>query len=111
MVPEEVPITPGPGGMQLNAQRHADSALMSWRAGKIGSGSLTSGLSLSARSSDIDLREFLAQRGRILFSIIVIEVNKSLISTGNHPLEGLYKAAAQGDRARIMHIMRVSDYY
>ena len=27
---------------------------------------------------------------------------------GNHPLEGLHKAAAQNDRARIMHIMRVS---
>lgn len=66
MIPEEVSITPGPGGMQLNAQRHADSALTSWRAGKIGSGSLTaSGLSLSTRASDIDLKDFLAQRGRI----------------------------------------------
>ena len=49
--------------MQLNAQRYADSALMSWKAGKIGSGSLTSGLSLSTRSSDIDLKDFLTQRG------------------------------------------------
>ena len=29
-------------------------------------------------------------------------------TVGNHPLEGLHKAAAQSDRARIMHIMRVS---
>ena len=64
VIPEEVSITPGPGGMQLNAQRHADSALMSWKAGKIGSGSLTSGLSLSTRSSDIDLKDFLTQRGK-----------------------------------------------
>ena len=63
-MPEEVSITPGPGGMQLSSQRHAESALMSWKAGKVGSGSLTSGLSLSTRSSDIDLKEFLAQRGK-----------------------------------------------
>lgn len=66
MIPEEVSITPGLGGMQLNAQRHADSALMSWRAGKIGSGSLTSGLSLSTRASDLDLKDFLAQRGVVV---------------------------------------------
>ena len=29
---------------------------------------------------------------------------------GNNPLEGLHKAAAQGDRARIMNIMRVCQY-
>lgn len=69
MIPEEVSITPGPGGMQLNAQRHAESALTSWRAGKIGSGSLTSGLSLSTRASDIDLKDFMAQRGIIYYRI------------------------------------------
>ena len=49
--------------MHLNSQRHAESALMSWKAGKVGSGSLTSALSLSTRSSDIDLKEFINQRG------------------------------------------------
>ena len=63
VIPEEVPITPGLGGMQLNAQRYAESAILSWKAGKIGSGSLTSGLSLSTRSSDVDLKDFLTQRG------------------------------------------------
>ena len=56
-------IAQGPGGMHLNSQRHAESALMSWKAGKVGSGSLTSALSLSTRSSDIDLKEFINQRG------------------------------------------------
>ena len=70
VIPEEVPITPGLGGMQLNAQRYAESAILSWKAGKIGSGSLTSGLSLSTRSSDVDLKDFLTQRGerRRIFS-------------------------------------------
>ena len=61
-MPEEVSITPGPGGR--HSQRHTESALMSWKAGKIGSGSLMSGLSLSTRSSDTDLKDFLAQRGQ-----------------------------------------------
>ena len=72
MIPEEVSIVPGLGGMHLNAQRHAESALMSWKAGKIGSGSLTSGLSLSTRSSDIDLKDFLAQRGITMICLTVV---------------------------------------
>ena len=63
VIPEEVSTIPGPGGVQLNAQRYADSTLMSWKAGNVGSTSLTSGLSLSTRSSDIDLKEFISQRG------------------------------------------------
>ena len=74
VIPEEVSIVPGLGGMHLNVQRHAESALVSWRAGKVGSGSLTSGLSLSTRSSDIDLKDFLAQRGEAFDSQTLILV-------------------------------------
>ena len=45
-------------------QRIADAAVLSWRVGRAPSNSLASGLSLSeARASEIDMKEFLAQRG------------------------------------------------
>ena len=34
-------------------------------------------------------------------------MHPSVCILGNHPLEGLYKAAAQGDRSGIMHVMKV----
>lgn len=66
VIPEEVGLTHAPSGVQLGGpQRQADSAFASWRCGKVPSTSLTSGLSLSTRSSDTDLKEFLVQRGII----------------------------------------------
>lgn len=66
MTPEEVELTHAPSGVQLGgSQRLADSAFASWRSGTAPSASLTSGLSLSTRSSDVDLKEFLVQRGII----------------------------------------------
>lgn len=63
VIPEEVGLTHAPSGVQLDgSQRQADSAFASWRCGKAPSLSLTSGLSLSTRS-DVDLKEFLVQRG------------------------------------------------
>lgn len=63
VIPEEVAVTHGEGGVQLDSQRQADTAVLSWRVGRAASTSWTSGLSLSARSSDIDLKEFLVHRG------------------------------------------------
>lgn len=63
VIPEEVGLTHAPSGVQLDgSQRQAESAFASWRCGKAPSLSLTSGLSLSTRS-DVDLKEFLVQRG------------------------------------------------
>lgn len=63
VIPEEVGLTHAPSGVQLDgSQRQADIAFASWRCGKAPSLSLTSGLSLSTRS-DVDLKEFLVQRG------------------------------------------------
>lgn len=63
VIPEEVGLTHAPSGVQLDgSQRQAESAFASWRCGKAPSVSLTSGLSLSTRS-DVDLKEFLVQRG------------------------------------------------
>ena len=65
VIPEEVELTHAPSGIQLGgSQRLADSAYASWRCGNAPSLSLTSGLSLSTRSSDVDLKEFLVKRGR-----------------------------------------------
>ena len=67
VIPEEVVAMLGEDGAELGAeQRQADAAIASWRMGKAQSGSWTgaSVLSLSARASDIDLKEFLKHRGR-----------------------------------------------
>ena len=63
MIPEEVAVTDYTGVQLASGQRQAETAFASWRIGKAPSTSLTSGLSLSTRSSDIDLKEFLVQRG------------------------------------------------
>ena len=68
VIPEEVGLTHGASGVQLGgSQRLVDAALASWRSGPAAtatSASLTTSvLSLSTRSSDVDLKEFLVQRG------------------------------------------------
>lgn len=69
VIPEEVELTHAPSGVQLGgSQRLADSAFASWRSGTAPSASLTSGLSLSTRSSDVDLKEFLVQRGIYIYT-------------------------------------------
>ena len=57
MIPEEETVSSG------NIARQAENALLSWRVGKAASTSWTSALSLSTQSSEIDLKEFLIQRG------------------------------------------------
>ena len=63
MIPEEVAVTDYAGVQLASSQRQAEAAFASWRIGKAPSTSLPSALSLSTRSSDIDLKEFLVQRG------------------------------------------------
>lgn len=66
VVPEEVGLVHEPSGVQLaGSQRLADGAFASWRCETAPSMSLTltSTLSLSTRSSDVDLKDFLVQRG------------------------------------------------
>ena len=71
MLPEEVGVVEGVhgnGGGQLEPQRLAEGALASWRVGTantVGGGSLASGLNLSTRSSDVDLKNLLLQRGEL----------------------------------------------
>jgi len=43
--------------------RQAEGALLSWKVGKVTSTSRTSALNLSTRGSEIDLKEFIMQRG------------------------------------------------
>lgn len=57
VIPEEENLSSG------NIARQAENALLSWRVGKAASTSWTSALSLSTQGSDIDLKEFLIQRG------------------------------------------------
>lgn len=57
VIPEEETLSSG------NIARQAENALLSWRVGKAASTSWTSALSLSTQGSDIDLKEFLIQRG------------------------------------------------
>ena len=45
-------------------QRASESAFSSWRIGRAPSSTLASGLSLSTVASDIDLKDFLTQRGK-----------------------------------------------
>ena len=74
MVPEEVGLVHAPSGVQLGAsQRLADGAFASWRCGTAPSMSLTltSTLSLSTRSSDV---EFLVQRGIYAYPACVLVV-------------------------------------
>lgn len=81
MIPEEVGIVHAPSGVRLGgSQRLADGAFASWRCGKLPSASLTSGLSLSARSSDVDLKEFLVQRGIYMYVAIICMGRKGTIN-------------------------------
>ena len=57
VIPEEVMVSPGVVG------RQAEGALLSWKVGKVTSTSRTSALNLSTRGSEIDLKEFIMQRG------------------------------------------------
>ena len=73
VIPEEVPVilSIDGTGVQLNSrQRQVDAAVQSWQVGKAFSTSWTSGLNLSARASDIDLKEFLQQRGRYISTLL-----------------------------------------
>lgn len=49
-------------------QRKADAALMSWRAGDFLTDAQSGGatLALSSTAADIDLKEFLARRGKVI---------------------------------------------
>ena len=66
VIPEEVELTLGASGVQLGgSQRLAEAAFTSWRSATVAASTslTTSGLSLSTRSSDVDLKEFLVHRG------------------------------------------------
>ena len=72
MVPEEVGVTHSLSGVQLGgSQRLADGAFASWRCEVAPSMSLASALSLSTRSSDVDLKEFLVLRGTSIRTCII----------------------------------------
>ena len=79
MIPEEVRLTHAPSGVQLGgSQRLVDAALASWRSGPAAATSAsltTSGLSLSTRSSDVDLKEFLVHRGSELATTSLVTIN------------------------------------
>ena len=51
-------------------ERQAEGALLSWKVGKVTSTSRTSALNLSTRSSDIDLKEFIMQRGVCIHVVV-----------------------------------------
>lgn len=68
MIPENVAMVGVQDlGEAIQSQRSAEAAVLSWRVGKAPSNSVASGLSLSeARPSDIDLKDFIAQRGELV---------------------------------------------
>ena len=63
VIPEEVAAMMIPEQGEGELQRQVEAAVQSWRVGKVASGSWTSGLGLSARHSEVDLKDFLVQRG------------------------------------------------
>ena len=84
MIPQEVPSTfhvydgvtgatateNSNGNNPQEEGRQAEAALQSWKVGKAyqgGAWASTSGLGLSARSSNVELKEFVAHRGEFKF--------------------------------------------
>ncbi len=84
--------------------------MLSWRVKKI-TGTQISDLGQSMRGgSEIELKDFVKERGPFCGSFMFQCWHLLLcvcVCVGGHKLEGLHKAAAQGDRGGIMHCMKV----